>query len=156
MANDDDKRPIDQSVTSHNQSGGITAHAVTIQVQQRNLTSEAKAIIAAELRRSAPGSLGIMFGPGVGDAGALMDDFIAAFAAGGWRIGATGQVIGAPHRGIAVCVRSPVGEAALQALVKAGIPLGRINRPPPMPAPPPGQPHIGPQMQDVELEIGLG
>lgn len=44
MTKNDDKQPpsIDQSVTSHNQSGGITAHTVNLGPQQRQLDAGMK------------------------------------------------------------------------------------------------------------------
>jgi len=156
MSNDDEKCAIDQSVTSHNQSGGITARTVSIQVERRNLTKEAKATIAAELQRLGRGRFEIRVGPGAGNVGPLMEDFVDAFTAGGWELVGTGQVSGSPHGGIDVIIRQPVGEFALRALVIANIPIAQVRRPPPVAEPPPGAPRVGYPDYDVELTIGHG
>jgi hypothetical protein len=124
----DDKAKIDQTVTSHNQMGGITAHTVTIQVQQRSLSPEASTALSEQLRGAQPGSLRIGFTVGVGDGAALMTDFINAFAKGGWRIAAIAQFFdNPPQRGLILETHTDIGVAAADAFARAGIPARQIK-----------------------------
>jgi hypothetical protein len=56
MGNGDDRRTIiDQSVTSHNQSGGITAHTVNVDGRiRRSMSGEFKAGLLRDLSRDRP------------------------------------------------------------------------------------------------------
>jgi len=56
MSTGDDRRPmIDQSVTSHNQSGGITAHTVNLNHRiKRTMSDDFKAGLLRDLKRDRP------------------------------------------------------------------------------------------------------
>lgn len=55
---------IDQRVTSHNQSGGITAHTVNIGSQQRTITEALKQQIRTQVPRALPITVVAVMGDG--------------------------------------------------------------------------------------------
>lgn len=113
---------IDQRVTSNNQTGGITAHTVNIQVQHRRMTPEAKNAIARGIAGTS-GSVLILILTGVGDAGELAADFQEAFTGGGWTIGGSGVAFASElRRGFLLQPHTEAGLKAAHAIQAAGIP----------------------------------
>jgi hypothetical protein len=55
---------IDQSVTSYNQTGGITAHTVNLGPQPRRMDETLKAQILSEIPRSKPITVAALLGDG--------------------------------------------------------------------------------------------
>ena len=74
------------TVTSNNQSGGITAQTVNVGPKQRHLTASQRTILVSELRKIPPREITISFAQSGADPMIYGRELKEAFVAGGWSL----------------------------------------------------------------------
>jgi hypothetical protein len=113
---------INQSVTSYNQSGGITAHTVNLGPKPRRLSNEQREILLQQLPNSGNISIEVMMG--ISDGHIFQSDFIDVFSRAGWQV-ATAIHAGFKNLGVSVRVtileESSLTVAVIEALKSAKI-----------------------------------
>lgn len=134
-----DRLGIDQSVSSHNQSGGITAHTVNIGSQQRRILGDQKNVMVEVLAAHQGASAKISV-ESSSDGAALAMDFVNIFSEAGWQVSRAQSVSGGngPSSGITWWIKDPDNltppqQAAYKALELSGLDfyIAKGGTPPP-------------------------